>query len=57
MLSLEKAQERNFEKWDINEYIDWIGFPSLGSYEKEVSYMKNFYMQRLGWLSTEINKL
>lgn len=57
VLSLEKAQERNFEKWDINEYIDWIGFPSLGSYEKEVSYMKNFYMQRLGWLSTEINKL
>lgn len=57
VFSLEKAQERNFEKWDINEYVDWIGFPSLGSYEKEVSYMKNFYMQRLGWLSTEINKL
>lgn len=57
VLSLEKAQERNFEKWNINEYIDWIGFPSLGSYEKEVSYMKNFYMQRLEWLSTEINKL
>ena len=57
VLSLEKAQERNFEKWNINEHIDWIGFPSLGSYEKEVSYMKNFYMQRLEWLSTEINKL
>lgn len=56
-LSLEKAQKRNFDKWGINAYVDWIGFPSLGSYEKEVNYMKDFYMQRLEWLSIEINRL
>ena len=32
---LEKAQERNFEVWDINETITWVMMPSLGSYSAE----------------------
>ena len=57
VFSLDKAQKRNFEKWSIYESVDWVLFPSLGSYEKEVEYLKEFYTARLQWLNTEINKL
>jgi hypothetical protein len=56
-LYLEKAQEHNFQKWDIMESVDWVKFPSLGSYEKEVAYLKEFYTERLQWLDRELNKL
>ena len=56
-LSLEKAAERNFQKWDINASVDWVMFPSLGSYEAEVKYLKDFYTARLGWLDRELKKL
>ena len=54
---LDKAQERNFQVWSIWESVDWIYFPSLGSYEKEVAYLKTFYTERLEWLDRELNKL
>ena len=54
---LEKARERNFQKWSINESVDWVMFPSLGSYEKELEYLKEFYTRRLSWLNVELNKL
>lgn len=56
-LILDKAQERNFKKWDINVSVDWVNFPSLGSYEKEVEYLRDFYTERLEWLDKEINRL
>lgn len=56
-LILGKAQERNFNKWDINQSVDWVKFPSLGSYEKEVEYLKEFYSKRVEWLDREINRL
>lgn len=54
---LEKAQERNFEVWDINETITWVMMPSLGSYSAEVDYLRKFYKARLQWLDTEINRM
>ena len=54
---LEPARKRNFEKWDINESVDWVKFPSRGSYEAELDYLKKFYSDRLRWLDTELNKL
>lgn len=57
VLYLDKAQKRNFEVWDINASIDWVMFPSLGSYEKEVDYLKEFYVKRLEWLDRELDKL
>ena len=39
------------------ESVDWVKFPSLGSYEKELEYLKTFYAERLEWLDKEINKL
>ncbi len=56
-LVLDPAQKRNFNKWNINESVDWVMFPSLGSYGKEVEYLKEFYAERLEWLDREINKL
>ena len=54
---LEPARRRNFEKWDINESVDWVKFPSRGSYEAELDYLKLFYTLRLEWLNTYINQL
>lgn len=51
------AQKRNFSKWSIMESVDWVMFPSLGSYEAEVEYLKEFYTERLQWLDTELHKL
>ncbi len=56
-LTLAKAQERNFQVWSIWDSVDWVKFPSLGSYEKEVDYLKEFYTKRLQWLDRELNKL
>ena len=57
VLYLDKAQKRNFEVWSIWESVDWVYFPSLGSYEKEVEYLKEFYTERLQWLDRELNRL
>ena len=57
VLYLDKAQKRNFEVWSIWESVDWVYFPSLGSYEKEVEYLKEFYTERLQWLDRELNNL
>lgn len=55
--TLEKAAGRNFERWDIMDWVDWVKMPSLGSYEKEVEYLKEFYSDRLEWLDRELNRL
>ncbi len=54
---LDKARKRNFEVWNIMESVDWVKFPSLGSYEKEVAYLKDFYVKRLRWLDAELNRM
>ena len=56
-LILDKAQKKNFTFWSIWEYVDWVDCPSLGSYEAEVEFLKEFYTERLEWMDKEINKL
>lgn len=56
-MALDPAQKHNFQRWSINESVDWVRFPSLGSYEAEVEYLKSFYKERLKWLDRELNKL
>ena len=56
-LILDKAQQQNFKVWSIWESVDWVDCPSLGSYEKEVAFLKEFYSKRVEWMNTEINKL
>ena len=57
MRGLDKAVKRNFQRWNIWDWVDWVKMPSLGSYEKEVAYLKEFYSDRLEWLDRELNKL
>ena len=54
---LDKAQKENFKVWSINDVVDWVGMPSLGSYGAEVKFLKDFYIERLKWLDEELNKL
>mgnify|MGYP003539138349 FL=1 len=56
-LILDKAQQQNFKVWSIWESVDWVDCPSLGSYEKEVDFLKEFYSKRVEWMNTAINKL
>ena len=56
-LALDKAQKENFKVWSIWESVDWVDCPSLGSYEKEVAFLKEFYSKRVEWMNTAINKL
>jgi hypothetical protein len=56
-LVLDKAQQENFKVWSIWESVDWVDCPSLGSYKKEVDFLKEFYSKRVVWMNTAINKL
>lgn len=51
------AQKRNFAVWPIGDSVDWVKFPSLGSYEAEVDYLISFYSARLKWLDTALHSL
>lgn len=54
---LDKAWRRNFEVWDIRTSVGWVMFPSRGSYEKEIAYLKDFYNTRLEWLDRQLGAL
>ena len=56
-LYLDKAKDRNFKVWNIWESVDWVDCPSLGSYEKEIEFLKEFYTERLEWMYEAIGKL
>ena len=56
-LILDKAQQQNFKVWSIWDSVDWVDCPSLGSYKKEVDFLKEFYSKRVEWMNTAINKL
>ncbi|MFD2873763.1 CotH kinase family protein [Mucilaginibacter ximonensis] len=51
---LKLSQEQNFKRWPIlNTYV----YPNavvLGSYDKEVAYMKDFITQRVAWMDANI---
>lgn len=54
--SLQYAQKRNFNKWNIHE-IEWPNYADRGSYEGEITFLKEFIVKRLEWLDREINRL
>ena len=56
-LYLDKAKDRNFTVWSIWESVDWVDCPSLGSYEKELEFFKEFYTKRLTWMTNNLKKL
>ena len=56
-LKISNAAKNNFSKWMVlGEYVwpnDYIG----NSYDDEISYLKDWIINRLEWLDTEINSL
>ena len=56
-LKISNAAKNNFSKWMVlGEYVwpnDYIG----NSYDDEISYLKDWIVNRLEWLDTEINSL
>ena len=52
------AATRNFEKWDIlGKYIQGNQIPDSQSHSEEVEYLRNWLLQRLSWIESNIDKL
>jgi hypothetical protein len=51
---LELSQRQNFYKWNVLDQIVWPSPTKLGSYKKEVDYLKNFMMTRIAWIDSQI---
>ncbi len=56
-LLLDESQERNFNKWGtLGEYI-WPNGAVQYTYEQEVSYLKNWLINRAQWMDISIDQL
>lgn len=53
---IRESAARNFERWDILHTYVWPNPVIPGSFDGEVAYMRSFYVKRIEWLNTEINK-
>lgn len=51
---LADAQARNFKVWQILDKEVWPNTVCLGTYEAEVAYLKNFYLNRLRWIDENL---
>ena len=50
---LSQSQKLNFQRWPIlNEYV-WFNPVALGSYDREVAYLRNFVVVHTNWLNGE----
>jgi hypothetical protein len=47
---ISEEQARNFEKWRTLDWHVSVGLICLGSWEKEVEYVQNFFADRVEWL-------
>ena len=55
-VSLNYSQTENFNKWNIlNTYV-WPNPVVLGSYDKEVDYLKDWFEKRIYWIDNEFNQ-
>ncbi len=54
--NLQYSQVQNFKRWNIMTESVYDGSIVAGSYDNEVSNLKNFLDKRIKWMDTEINK-
>jgi len=54
---LKYAQQENDHKWNILGNYVWPNPVVYNTYEEEVNQLKNWYTQRMNWLSTAYNNL
>lgn len=47
---LNEAQQRNFERWPILDEYVWPNYAVNITYENEISWLKNWIMQRTDWM-------
>lgn len=50
-----QSQLLNFKRWNILNTNVHMNFQSLGSYEAEVDFMKNFIKNRVKWMDTKLS--
>ncbi len=50
---LSQSQKLNFERWPILKVKVWMNPVALGTYEKEVAYLRNFVVVHTTWLNGE----
>jgi len=55
--TLKHSQQENFSKWDVLYHYTWPNAVSLGSYDSEVQYMKDWLAKRTKWLDEAITAL
>lgn len=53
-VSLDEAQQRNFERWPILDTVVWPNPHALGSYSAEVDYLKDWLTSRGDWLDGQL---
>ena len=51
------AQERNFVKWPILGVWVWPNAVSFTEYDHEVSYLSDWFSDRMDWLAIAIEDL
>lgn len=52
---LDKSQELNFKRWDIMNIRVSVGGTPMGSYKKEVECDRQFFINHINWLNSEIS--
>ncbi|MEJ7588559.1 MAG: hypothetical protein WKI04_13440 [Ferruginibacter sp.] len=52
---LSASQKKNFLKWPILNQKVYLNLQAAGSYEGEVTYLKNYLANRIAWLDTQFN--
>lgn len=52
---LKLSQQANFTKWPILDQYVWPNVVWLGTYDKEVAYMKDFLQQRINWMDANMS--
>jgi len=53
---IEESQQLNFKRWDIMNIRVSVGGIPMGSYEKEVKCDRQFFINHINWLNSEISK-
>lgn len=49
------SQVRNFTRWDILNKQSYLELQVSGSYQGEITYLKNFLTNHIAWLDTKFN--
>lgn len=53
--SIGSSQKKNFLKWPILDQKIYLNIQAAGSFESEVSFLKNYFNERIKWLDSQFN--